>query len=86
MGILFVEKQKVWINIDHPTKRFSLHKVCIYTDKMSETPYKGVGTLKRDGGWLQVKNLQAAEDFYADYYPHYEFVNHCIPTHGKKVV
>lgn len=78
MGILFVEKQKVWVNIDHPTKRFSLHKVCIYTETMAETPYKGVGVLKRDGGWLPLENKEAAEKLYKEKYSHYDFDNHLV--------
>lgn len=80
MGILFVDKQKVWVNIDHPTKRFSLHKVCIYTEKMAETPYKGVGVLKRDGGWLKLDNKEVAEKLYMSQYRDYAFINHLVAS------
>jgi hypothetical protein len=78
MGILFVEKQKVWVNIDHPTKRFSLHRVCIFNEKMAETPFKGVGTLKRDGGWILLENMDAAVNLYVEDYPEYEFDYHYL--------
>ncbi|WP_312474752.1 hypothetical protein [Neobacillus sp.] len=58
MDFLFTKKAQIWINIDIPTKKFTIHHKCIYTDKMSETSYKGIGTLKRDGGWLKADTVK----------------------------
>jgi hypothetical protein len=77
MAFMFRKKDPIWINIDDPTKKFTLHHHCQFTEKIKETPYKGVNTLKRDGGWLQVVSLRAAEKLYENSYSNYSFVNHC---------
>ncbi len=42
-----------WLNVDTPTKRCVIHRgACGYALAKRETPYKGIGRLKRDGGWL----------------------------------
>ncbi|MEH7249494.1 hypothetical protein V7114_22260 [Neobacillus niacini] len=74
---MFKKKKQIWINIDVPTKKFTLHHDCQYTEKIKETPFKGVKTLKRDGGWLQVDSLSAAENLFENSYSHYTFVEHC---------
>lgn len=55
--------QRVWVNVDNRTKRHIIHQEpgCAYLRQKKETPYKGIGELKRDGGWLPFPSLQAAE-------------------------
>jgi hypothetical protein len=78
MSFLFTKKEPIWINIDIPTKKFTLHKQCGYTEKIKETALKGVGSLKKDGGWLQVKSKSEAEILYDGGCAHFELVNHCL--------
>ena len=41
----------VWVNIDIPTKRCTIHsETCIHVQNRRETKYKSVNKLKRDGG------------------------------------
>jgi hypothetical protein len=51
-----------WINVDRPTKRASIHRAggCGSEQNKAETPLKGVGQLKTDGGWLQFPTEQEA--------------------------
>jgi hypothetical protein len=77
MGFIFKKKESIWINIDVPTKKFTLHHHCQFTEKIKETPYKGVKTLKRDDGWLEVDNMNAAENLFDNSYSQFAFVNHC---------
>lgn len=39
-----------WVNVDKPTKTCTIHvRGCKYENRKSETKYKGIGELKRDG-------------------------------------
>jgi len=69
----------VWINVDKPTKKCTLHmkSSCNYLHKKSETHYKGIGYLKRDGGWLSFPDPKLAKLYLQSYLPKYEFVDHC---------
>jgi hypothetical protein len=62
----FKKNNPILINIDIPTKKFTIHHQCVYTEKMKETPFKGIGELKRDGGWIKVKSLEDADSLYED--------------------
>ena len=53
-------QENVWVNIDIPTKKFTIHTNCQYTDRKKETLYKGIENLKRDGGWLEVRGKERA--------------------------
>ncbi|NYE08982.1 hypothetical protein F4694_005839 [Bacillus niacini] len=77
MALMCRKKDPIWINIDDPTKKFTLHHQCRFTENIKETPYKSVNTLKRDGGWLQVDSLRVAEKLYENSYSNYSFANHC---------
>ncbi len=51
-----------WVNVDFTTKICTLHAPsCIYEMNKAETNYKGIGQLKRDGGWLQFESAAEAE-------------------------
>ncbi len=54
-----------WLNVDIPTKKATLHALgCKYEIEKRETPLKGLGHLKRDGGWLGFAS-EADADIYA---------------------
>ncbi len=52
-----------WVNVDEPDNRkCTIHREeCRYVLR-SETPYKGIGRLKRDGGWFPFPSLEEAEN------------------------
>ena len=53
-----------WVNIDTPTKTCTMHTAdCISTKTKRETKLKGVGLLKRDGGWLSFGTFVQTEDY-----------------------
>lgn len=74
-----------WVNIDIPTKLFTLHEApdCIYIEKMEETPYKGLKTIKRDGGWMQYENRDAALQAQLEHFKRHKIVFHC---HKKQLI
>jgi hypothetical protein len=55
----------VWVNIDKPTKKCTIHSNmrCQYVLRRSETPLKGIGEIKRDGGWLPFETMIEAENY-----------------------
>jgi hypothetical protein len=69
----------VWLNVDKPTKKCTLHMndSCTYLLKKSETPYKGIGNLKRDGGWLSFADPKLASLYHQSNLPEYDFAEHC---------
>lgn len=72
-----IKKQVVWMNIDIPTKKCTIHSDCVYVDKKSETKYKGILKLKRDGGWLKFKSKNDAKAYYEENYHTYQLIEHC---------
>lgn len=74
-----IEDQPVWINIDIPIKGCTLHTNlhCNYVENKKESLYKGIETLRRDGGWLMFENPKEAYRFCHDQYPNYKLVDHC---------
>ena len=69
----------VWLNIDKPTKKCTLHmnSNCTYLQEKGETEYKGIGNLKRDGGWLSFADPKLAKQYHQSTLPDYEFIDHC---------
>ena len=63
-GVKMVDGNKAWINIDRPTKVARVHRPggCVYERNKAETPHKGVGSLKRDGGWLEFPSMTCAKE------------------------
>lgn len=54
-----------WLNVDTPTKRCVLHRAgCPYAQAKAETPYKGIGHLKRDGGWIGHRSEADAHNYH----------------------
>jgi hypothetical protein len=53
-----------WMNIDIPTRNCRLHKdTCKWARGKYSTPLKGVGELRRDGGWLKFDTIASAQNF-----------------------
>lgn len=69
----------VWLNVDKPLRICTLHtdNSCTYWIKKHETGYKGLGHLKRDGGWLSFINEKEAVIYQESNFPEYQFKNHC---------
>ena len=69
----------VWLNVDKPIKKCTLHMniSCTHLQKKSETRYKGIEYLKRDGGWMSFADPKLAKLFHQSYLPEYEFIDHC---------
>ena len=64
MGYCTKEMKMFWINVDIPRKTCIMHTDdCIYTKRMRETKLKGLGVLKRDGGWLSFGTFVQTEDY-----------------------
>ena len=55
----------IWVNVDKPAAKATLHADrCRYVQSKHETATKGVGELKRDGGWLSFGSIEEALDSY----------------------
>lgn len=56
-----------WLNVDFPTSIARLHlSRCDHTQEISATELKGIGRLKRDGGWVCFETSEQAEDYVRD--------------------
>ena len=53
----------IWVNVDKPTKKLTIHTNpnCIYVLNKKETLNKGIGKLKRDGGWISFISIEEAQ-------------------------
>lgn len=69
----------VWVNVDIPSKHFVFHSAlsCNYVGKMEETPFKGIGRLKRDGGWLSFDDRRTALTTHVEKFEGYKVIEHC---------
>jgi hypothetical protein len=69
----------VWANIDVTTKTFTVHgdRDCGSVSHIAETPYKGVDSLKRDGGWLSFGSRNAAMEEQRREFKNYKLIIHC---------
>lgn len=60
-----------WMNIDKRTKSCMLHSdVCRFSRGKRETPFKGIGTIKRDGGWMPFISIEKARTYYEETWLH----------------
>ena len=54
----------VWLNIDFPEKKATLHiNTCRHVLALGPTEFKGVGKMKRDGGWMPFESNAEAEEY-----------------------
>ncbi|WDL96372.1 hypothetical protein [Alicyclobacillus sp. ALC3] len=69
----------VWVNIDHPTRRYIVHATesCRHVTRKQETKHKGVGRMLDHGGWLAFVARFDAMNRYQHEYSGYELVEHC---------
>lgn len=69
----------IWVNVDKPTKKCTIHtnSDCQYVVNKRNTPYKGVGELKSDGGWLSFPTLTDAENYCKTKHQNYFVTRHC---------
>ncbi|MEL1135061.1 hypothetical protein AAC978_07735 [Desulfitobacterium sp. THU1] len=62
----------MWINIDKPTKKVTLHeKHCSFVPT-TDSKYKKINNMGRDGGWKEFKNREEALRFYGDNFPEFK--------------
>jgi len=70
-----------WVNVDKPTKTCTIHTdgICEFERGKYETPYKGIGKLKRDGGWLHFSSREEAQEYYNRIWAStgYRLIIHC---------
>ncbi|HBV89351.1 MAG TPA: hypothetical protein DEF42_22490 [Desulfosporosinus sp.] len=66
-------------HVDKPLRTCTLHTddSCIYWIKKGETSYKGLGHLKRDGGWLSFNDEKEAVVYKETSFPKYQLIDHC---------
>jgi len=71
--------EMAWLNIDLPLKTCTYHgsKGCQFVFEKSETNFKGLEEIKRDGGWMEFSNLLAALRFHDENFHRFKFINHC---------
>lgn len=56
---------RYWLNVDKPTKKCTMHvEGCIFELEKRETPLKGIGRIKRDGGWFSFSSLQEIKNYF----------------------
>ncbi len=56
-----------WMNIDKPKRRCTVHsKVCRYSIEKKETSLKGIGKVKRAGGWMPFISIEEATKYFDD--------------------
>ena len=69
----------VWLNVDKPTKKITLHthKSCYYVQSKGETSLKGLGDLKIDGSWLGFSSKEDVRAYCQSNFPQYKFTEHC---------
>lgn len=65
----------IWLNVDKPLRKCTIHQEgCSYLPT-NETAYKGIGTIKRDGGWFNFENYCDAERFQREQFADFILVN-----------
>jgi hypothetical protein len=67
-----------WLNVDRPTQSCRLHSSrCGYATRREGTPFKGVGRLLRDGGWLRFPSPADAYEYAKRKFPKAKFRASC---------
>lgn len=67
-----------WVNVDKPTRMCTIHGGgCTYEENKSETPLKGVGQLRRDGGWLSFGTREDVEEYCRVNWKGFNVRRHC---------
>jgi hypothetical protein len=69
----------VFVNIDKPTQRCTIHtnKTCGFLQNRYATPLKGIGVLKKNGGWLSFDGIVVARKFCKAEFGTYTLIEHC---------
>ncbi|MBD3182498.1 hypothetical protein GF312_09415 [Candidatus Poribacteria bacterium] len=72
-----------WVNIDKPDRKCTIHRNCAWVDKIKETPFKGIGEIKRDGGWRSFETETDSENYCKDFFGNYRIIKHCIEISNR---
>ena len=69
----------IWINIDKPLRKCTIHTNhnCGFLRRKHATPLKGIGELKRDGGWLEFDGIVLAKKYCKEKFPKFKVIEHC---------
>jgi hypothetical protein len=66
------------MNVDKPAHTCTVHQEgCAYAKSKSETPSKGIGKLKEDGGWLSFETREAAHQLVFKNWNQFSIIDHC---------
>jgi hypothetical protein len=69
----------IWVNIDKPTQRCTIHtnRQCGFLRNKYATPLKGIGILKKNGGWISFDGIVLAREYCKENYRKYKLIEHC---------
>jgi hypothetical protein len=68
----------LWMNVDKPSRTCTVHQEgCAMAKSRAETPSKGVGKLKEDGGWLSFESREAAHNHVFKNWNELYIIDHC---------
>lgn len=75
----------VWMKVDKLTKKCTIHAdtQCKMLSERKEKDFKGIGELKRDGGWLFFDNVREAKEYYLSNFDNYKLVEHCSANNDE---
>ena len=68
-----VELKMIFMNVDFPEKKCTVHKKACAFILSTETANKGIGRNLIDGGWYHYPTLADAEDVYKEKYADLKF-------------
>ena len=64
--------------MDKPAHTATVHKeTCALAKSRAETPKRGIGKLKEDGGWLSFESREAAHDLVFKNWRDFYIIDHC---------
>ena len=67
-----------WMNVDMPSHTATVHQEkCAMAKARAETPTKGIGKLKQDGGWLSFESRDAAHKLVFKNWNDFYIIDHC---------
>ena len=74
----------LWLNVDKPDRKCTLHEADCRKRLTAETELKGIGELKKDGGWFSFENVEAAKTYSETEWPTYDFVERPGCCRGRR--
>jgi hypothetical protein len=61
----------MWLNVDTDPREYScrLHRDNCGSIRKTPTPFKGIGEIKKDGGWLHFETVGETKAWHREKYP-----------------